>query len=101
MWRGVLVCERSQHLINSGLPYVYQHVRIREPFHGSHLISLGRREDAVRRRFSTIVLLQNLTVCHRCHAIVIILEPPCFTIRFDESKIMATMKIAGMHKHTV
>lgn len=102
MWRGVLLCERSQYFINSGLSDVYQHVCVRKPFHGSCLVSLGRRQHTIwTRRFSTIVLLQDLAVCYRSHAIVIIFEPAGFTIGLDEGKIMATMEITGMHKHTM
>ena len=100
MRRSIFLGERRQDFINSCVADVHQHVGVREPLHCPNLVPLCLRDNTVQR-LSTIVLLQNFPVCHRCHPIVVEFEPPGFPIWFDKSEVVSTVEVTGVHEHTV
>lgn len=100
MDRSILLSKWCQHLVDTRLADVYQHVRVREPFHRSDLIPLQRLRNAVQR-LTTVVLLKHLPVCDRRDAVIVELQPAGLAVRLDKCKVMTAMEVAGVHEHAV
>jgi hypothetical protein len=98
--RRIIRSEWLQHVVNGLVPNVNQHVRIGEAFHRSRLLSLIGRDETVAH-VPTIVVLGDLLVRDRDHAVVIVLEPPSVFLWFDQRKVMAPVQISGMYQYTV
>jgi hypothetical protein len=100
MGRRVFLLEGSEHLVNSGLSNVHQHVRIGEPLHSANRGTLQCRGYTIDS-LSAIVLFEDFLISHRCDPVIIKLEPSRLSVRFDQGKIMATMQVPGVHQDTM
>jgi hypothetical protein len=61
---------------------------------------LQRRRNAIEN-FSPVILFENLAVGHRCDSVIVKLEPPGGSIRFDASEVVTPMEIPRVNEHTV
>lgn len=99
--RSVFLGERSKDFVHRRFANVHKHVCIGESLHGTLLISLAvENSNTVRSRLATIIFFQHLTIRHRRDAVVVELEPPSFAIRFNKCKVVTSMQIAGVDKHS-
>jgi hypothetical protein len=64
------------------------------------LIPLQCRWNTIEN-FTPIVLLEHLTVSHRCDSVIIKLEPPTRSIRLDTSEVVPAMEIPRVNKHAM
>ena len=97
---SVFLGERGQHLIDRCITDVHQHVGVREPLHRPNLIPLCLGDNTVQR-LPTVVLLQNLPVCHRRHPIVVEFEPPSIPVWFDEGEVVSAVEVTRVYEYTV
>jgi len=98
--RNILLGEGGQDFIDRCLADVYQHAGVREPPYCLDLVPLCSRDDTAQR-LSTIISLQHFPVRHRRHPLVVEFEPSGMPVWFDESEIMSTVEITGVHKDTM
>ena len=97
---SIIISERCQDVIDRCVTDVHQHVGVCKPLHRPNLIPLCLGDNAIQR-LSTVVLLQNLPIRHRCHTIVVEFKPPGLPIRLDESKVVSTVEVTGVYEYTV
>lgn len=100
MRRCVTLCKGSQHCVKLCFPYINQHVGVGELFESSSLSSLMRRDKTVQH-VSAIIVFQDLLVCDGRNSVIIKFVPATILFRFDESEIVAAVKITRVHEDTV
>lgn len=101
MWRRVVLREWRKNLVDGYFPNIYQHVGICEPLHCSNLIALWCWDTIQTQGFSSIILFENFLIRHRCHSVIVELEPSGVTVGFDESEVMATVQVARVDQDTM
>jgi hypothetical protein len=92
MWRCDLIIPRRQHKIRLRLTDIDQHIRIREPLHRAYLSTL-RGGQSTMQRLATKVLFRHLLIRHRCHAVVIELEPARLPVGLDVRKVVTAVQV--------
>jgi hypothetical protein len=101
VWGSIFLGEWRQDLIDLCLTNVYQHISIRAKRIRYRVpIPLSLRDNHLQR-FSPIISLQNLLAHHRCHAVVVELEPQAVLVRFDESNAFPRFSGTGVNDDTV